>query len=152
MNIFRKITLVIFSVMVLLPIVFMFSNSFMSPKEAESRYTEAVTPYNIWSASGDKHFYEITLLPDYITAQGYRDTLNNHTYMRMFWNSAIIMLPILIIQLVVSPMAAYSLEMMNWKYKELLYLIYIVLMLMPIQFLMVPHYIAAEFMGFNNTW
>lgn len=139
--------------LVLLPIVFMFANSFMSAKEAENRYTEMVTPFNIFSSVDGEHFVEWTLIPDYVTLESYKKILlKDDVYHRMFWNSVFLSLPILVFQLVVSPMAAYAFEMMRWKYKEVLYLVYIIIMLMPMQLLMVPHYITAENLGYNNTW
>ncbi|MDR1131900.1 MAG: carbohydrate ABC transporter permease [Oscillospiraceae bacterium] len=125
----------------------------MSPREAENRYTPRVTAYNYLHSDGTEHYMEPALLPDVITADGYQGVLiDDPLYVRLFWNSVLIALPILLGQLLVSPLAAYAFEMMRFKGKETLYFLYIMVMLMPLQLLMVPHYIAAEALGYNNTW
>lgn len=149
----KKIIMTLITIIVLLPIIFMISNSFMSAKEADSRYTELVTPYNSYSSVDGQHYAELTLIPTYVTLDGYKKVLtDDQAYLRMFWNSVLITIPIMIGQLLISPMAAYAFEMSTWKYKEVLYLIYIIVMLMPMQLLMVPHYITADFLGYNHTW
>jgi multiple sugar transport system permease protein len=125
----------------------------MSAKEAASRYTTQVTAYNLLSSDDGKHYLEATFLPDVITGDAYVRTLvGDPGYHRMFWNSVLITIPILLGQLVVSPLAAYGFETSRWRRKETLYFLYIIVMLMPMQLLMVPHYIAAETLGYNDTW
>ncbi len=82
----------------------------------------------------------------------YREVLLDPLLLRMFWNSAALTVPILAGQLIVSPRAAYGFEMARFRGKELLFGLYIIVMLMPMQLLMVPHYITAEALGYNNTW
>lgn len=147
------IVVTISAVFVILPMLFMFMNSFMSAKEASNRYSEQVTAYNIFSSTANEHYMDATFLPSVITMDGYQSTvLEDQSYLRLFWNSVFITIPILIGQLIVSPLAAYGFEMMKIKGKEVLYFLYIIVMLMPMQLLMVPHYIAAESFGYNNTW
>lgn len=149
----RLLFLTLAAVLVVFPVAFMFSNSFMLSEEAESRYAEYVTPDNANRAIDGKHYVEPTLIPSTWSFEAYGETVHeDKMFLRMFWNSALITLPILIGQLIVSPLAAYAFEMIDWKWKEALYFLYIIVMLMPIQLLMVPHYITAEFFGYNNTW
>lgn len=149
----RLFLLTLAAVIIVFPVVFMFSNSFMLSEEAESRYVEYVTPDNAARAINGKHYVEPTLLPATWSIDAYRETIHeDKMFLRMFWNSVLITLPILIGQLIVSPLAAYAFEMIDWRWKEVLYFLYIIVMLMPIQLLMVPHYITAEFFGYNNTW
>ena len=143
----------LFALLVIVPVVFMFANSFMSAREAENRYTSLVTPYNALYSENGEHYAEATLLPDVITIDGYKAALlGDPLFHRLFWNSVLLTIPILFGQLIVSPLAAYGFEMLHWKHKEWLYFLYIIVMLMPLQLLMVPHYIAAETLGYNNTW
>lgn len=165
----RLFMLTIAAVLVVFPVIFMLGNSFMEPEEAESRYAEYVeadaeesgseTP-GVAIAGGEgqtkklkKHYVEPTLIPSRPTLEAYRATVHeDRMFLRMFWNSVMITLPILIGQLVISPLAAYAFELMEWKKKEVLYFFYIIVMLMPIQLLMVPHYITAKMFGYENTW
>lgn len=147
------VVVVLFAVLVIAPLVFMLMNSFMSAREAENRYTSLVTPYNYLHSENGEHYMEATLLPNVITGDGYRDALlGSPLNLRLFWNSVLLTVPILLGQLIVSPLAAFAFEMMRFRGKELLYFLYIIVMLMPLQLLMVPHYIAAEALGYNNTY
>lgn len=84
---------------------------------------------------------------------GYRNALlSDPLYFRLFWNSVLLTVPILLGQLIVSPMAAFAFETARFRGKEALYFLYIIIMLMPLQLLMVPHYITAELLGYNGTW
>ncbi|MDO4754450.1 MAG: carbohydrate ABC transporter permease [Bacillota bacterium] len=150
---FRLFLLTVAAVVVVFPVVFMISNSFMKADEAAARYVEYVIPENADRTVNGKHYVEPTLIPSRMTVEAYRLTIHeDKMFLRMFWNSVLITLPILIGQLLISPLAAYAFEMIRWKYKEVLYFVYIIVMLMPIQLLMVPHYITAESLGYNNTW
>lgn len=147
------IVVVVFVLLVISPIVFIFTNSFMSAREAEYRYTSHVTAYNVLHSKDGEHYADITLLPDLITAAAYESAVvDNPTYHRLFWNQALIALPILLGQLLISPLAAYGFEMLKFRRKEILYFVYIIVMLLPLQLLMVPHYIAAETFGYNGTY
>lgn len=78
--------------------------------------------------------------------------LSNPAYMRKLYNSIAIVMPVLIGQCIVSPLGAYVLERMNFKYKEAVFFSYIVVMLMPIQVLLVPNYVVANLLGFTDSW
>lgn len=53
-------------------------------------------------------------------------------YLRMMWNSLIITIPVLIGQLLLAPLAAYGFWQCRWKYKEILFYLYMIVMLMPL--------------------
>lgn len=137
-----SLVLILFAALVLLPMVFVLVNSFMDAQETAARYTGQVG-----------HYVEPTLWPDKLSLSAYEDALlNDPATTRLFLNSVLLTVPILLGQLVVSPLAAYAFEMAKFKGKEVLYTLYVVVMLMPMQLLMVPHYITAELLGYNNTW
>jgi multiple sugar transport system permease protein len=150
-HLIHTIILTLLALITLLPMLFMFTNSFMSAKEAVNRYTDLVTPYNVWASEGNIHYYEVDVLPSYLSFETYVKAMDP-TYLRMFWNSVLITVPILLGQLIISPLAAYGFEFLTWKYKELLFFLYIIVMLLPIQLLLVPHYIAANLLHLNDTW
>lgn len=147
------VVVALFAVLVILPVVFMVTNSLMSAREAEDRYTSAVTAYNYLHSENGEHYLEITFVPSVLTGDGYREALlGDQLTLRLFWNSVLLAVPILLGQLIVSPLAAFAFEMARFRGKEFLYFLYIIVMLMPLQLLMVPHYIAAETLGYNNTY
>ena len=60
-------------------------------------------------------------------------------YLRMMWNSLIITIPVLIGQLLLAPLAAYGFWQCRWKYKEILFYLYM------------PNYLVANWLGIQNS-
>ncbi len=136
----------------LMPIIFTISNSFMGDLEIISRYTKDITQYNTMDlTAGNMHFVNIGLFPDSPTLSGYLEAFNNPKYLKAYLNSVIIVVPILIGQCIISPLAAYGFEYSKWKYKEILFFMYILIMLMPLQVLLVPNYLVADWLGLVDT-
>ena len=138
---------------VLLPVIFIIINSFMSSGEAIARYSSSVTPYNMLGVIDYRmrmHYVELTLLPDVISFSAYdRILLRDPTHLRFLWNSIILVVPIVLGQLVIAPLAAYGFERTKSKHKDKLYFLYVITLLLPMQALLVPHFIIANFFGFN---
>jgi len=124
----------------------------MGSMEAEARYTNIVTIYNSFGLiDGNMHYVEMTFLPDVLTLSAYEEILlRNPTYLRFLWNSIILTVPIVLGQLVIAPLCAYGFERMKFRHKEKLFFAYILTMLLPMQALLVPHFIVANFLGFND--
>ena len=72
-------------------------------------------------------------------------------YLRMMWNSLIITIPVLVGQLLLAPLAAYGFWQCRWKYKEILFYLYMIVMLMPLQLTLVPNYLVANWLGIQNS-
>lgn len=145
------IGIMVFALVTLLPIVLLLTNSLMSGREIVSRYSMDITIFNVLNTeyikAGDEsfHFVEMAFLPDYITFHQYfKLFFNSPEYLRLFWNSVILCVPIVVGQCIISVPAAYAFERLQWRYKEFLFFIYIIVMLMPTQVLLVPHYLLAE--------
>ena len=125
----------------------------MSPFEIISRYTSTVTAANGFDTRGPLHFVEMSLIPGFISfKQYYRLLFSSPLYLGLFWNSLKITLPIVAGQLLVSLPGAYAFELSKFKYKEALFFIYIVVMLMPLQVVLVPNYIMAGFLGIKESY
>ena len=137
-----------------IPIIFIISNSFMSVAEAGARYTSQVTLHNAWGLTNQGiHMMEATFLPDVVTFSAYEYVLlNSPGHLRVLWNSIILVVPIVLGQLVIGPLAAYGFERSRHKHKEKLFFLYIITMLMPLQALLVPHFIVARFFGFDGNY
>lgn len=138
----------------LFPMVFIFANSLMSPDEIINRYTSYVTESNADDyIVNNVHYVRFGLIPDKPTLEQYTTLLTNSpTYLRMFWNSVLLVVPVLVGQCVIAPLAAYGFERMHWKYKEILYFMYIIVMLMPTQILLVPNFIVAEWLHIRESY
>jgi len=142
------------AVISLLPVAFIFLNSFMSSTESEMRYTSRVTPHSsLGLTSGSMHYVEMTFVPDLLSLSGYRQVLlQDPTHLRFLWNSLILAVPIIAGTLVISPLAAYGFERVRTKHKEKLFFAYILTMMLPMQVLLVPHFLAANFLGISRNY
>lgn len=138
----------------LFPLLFTVSNSFLSPQEVVNRYSSQVLPGNADSLARDGlHFVQMTLLPTEPTLAQYKEfLLKSPEQLRLFWNSVLLIVPILLGQLVVSVLAAYAFERSHWKYKEAVFAVYLVILLMPMQVTLVPNYITADLLGLLNSY
>ena len=144
----------VFAAISILPVVFIFLNSFMSPLEAESRYTSQITLHSSFGVTDEHmHYVDMGLLPDVMTLSGWSSVLlENPANHRLLWNSIILTIPIVLGQLVIAPLAAYGFEKVRSRKKEKLFTAYIFTMLLPMQALLVPHFIAASFFGINGNY
>ncbi len=144
----------VIALILLIPIMFIISNSFMSSFEIVNRYTTEITENNISDiAVNGMHFVRMGILPDNQTISEYFKLLfRSPNYLRLYWNSIIIVVPILIGQCIISPLAAYAFEQSKSKFKEILFFVYILIMLMPTQVLLVPNYLVADWFGFLDTY
>lgn len=138
----------------LFPVVFIFANSFMSGEEIVSRYSAEILDSNAGDfTSHNIHFVRFGLLPEQPTLEQYQKLLfQSPGYLRMFWNSVLLAAPVLLGQCVLAPLAAYGLENIRWKYKEAVFFLYIIIMLMPTQILLVPNFIVAGWLGIRDSY
>lgn len=142
-----SITVFIVALFLLVPILFTLAGSFMGSDEIFARYSFDR------SAHEGLSFVQMSLLPSHPTLEQYSSLLTqNPTYLRFYWNSIFITVPVVIGQCTVSCLGAYAFERMRWKYKELLFFVYIVIMLMPLQVLLVPNYLVADSLGFLDSY
>ena len=159
-NIIRKasihLILILLAAAFLFPILVVFTNSFMSSFEIVNRYTRLVRPgnefYALETATGFIHYVRITLIPAFISIEQYTNLFLGHPrYMVMFWNSVILAVPIVLGHLLVSAPAAYAFHFSRLRFKEGLYFIYIILMLVPLQVSLAPNFIMAGWLGLMES-
>ena len=136
------------------PILFTVAGSFMSGEEIVSRYTAEITEANQGDfTSSGIHFVRFGLIPEQPTLTQYKELLmDSPDYLRMFWNSVILVVPVLLGQCILAPLAAFGLENIRWKYKEAIYFTYIIVMLMPTQLLLVPNFIVAGWLHIRESY
>ena len=134
------IILIILLVIMVFPMVTTFLDSFMPGWEA-AQYMDAHTT--------DK---SIKLIPSEVTLEQYeRAFVQNHVYWDYFWNSVLLTLSIVLGQVIISALAAYAFTIMRSKWKEPLFFLYIVVMLLPFQVTLVPAYLTADMLGILNS-
>ncbi len=138
----------LFALLYISPLIITFTNSFMCQNEVKYNY----------STVGDimhpgKKYIDVELVPEKISISQYLELLlESPVYLNMFWNSVKIVLPVVIGQLVISSMAAYAFTVLNFKGKEVVYFVYIIVMLLPLQVTLMPNYIMAEWLGIEKSY
>ncbi len=135
----------------MLPMVLTFSNSLMSQAEINANY--GVVFKN--ATTGKTFMNEVVNLkyiPDIVSFDQYRDVLlKSPDYLLKFWNSVMLTLPIVIFQTLVALGASYSFARLTGRLKEIVFFIYIIVMLMPYQVTLVPNYLVADKLGLLGT-
>lgn len=92
------------------------------------------------------------LLADKLSLTGYRDLFFDcFPFYRMFWNSVLYSVSITVGAIVIAIPAAYAFKFARFPGKNVLYVLYIVLMMMPLQVMILPNYIGLRDMKLLNT-
>jgi multiple sugar transport system permease protein len=152
-NIAILMVLILISAFFLFPLVITVTNSFMSPFEVTTRYTPNFTPENIFYRSGVMHYVRMTLIPSFVTlGQYFRLLFESPQYLGQLWNSIFLTVPVVFGQLLVSVPGAYAFELSKFKYKEAVFFVYIIVMLMPLQVTLVPNFIVADFLNIRESY
>jgi multiple sugar transport system permease protein len=144
-----------FAILALTPIVLTILNSFMSTKEIVTNYSAIFS--SLSSNMSQQKTYLATeahlkLIPDMVSIEQYATVLfKSPMYIQKFWNSIFLVVPIVAFQMITGSLAAYSFARYRRKRREVLYFIYIILMLMPFQVTLVPNYLIADKLGILDT-
>lgn len=151
--------LLIIAAMMVFPIVFTLSNSFMSEKEIRHFYPSE----NEIQQDNNAHkenFIHLKLIPDKFSFEQYKVFFDKkqaffdmkQSYLDLYGNSVLMVFPIIIGQLIVASLAAYVFGNLKFKERDTLFLVYMVTMLMPFQVTLVPNYIIADKLGILNSF
>lgn len=144
--------LVLIAAMFLVPILFTICNSFMSETEISANYGKI---FETTDSGGKKYISEtvnLKFIPDRVTLSQYATVLfKSPEYLLKFWNSVILVVPIVIFQLVVAMFAAYGFTRYRGRIREIIFFSYIILMLMPYQVTLVPNYLVSQWMHLVDT-
>ena len=133
------------AVIMLVPVVVTFLYSFCSPEEIEAFMK---TRGNYDTAA----WMEVKLSPKIFSlSQYYQILVLDMSILRMFVNSAMYAVLILLGQAVVIPMMAYALSRFRFRGREALFFGIIMLMLLPFQVTMVPNVLTLRAIGLLNT-
>jgi multiple sugar transport system permease protein len=140
------------AVLFLAPIVLTVANSFMSSSEISANYGAIFQRTD----SGGRVFIgktvNLKLIPDMVSFSQYATVLfTSPDYLLKFWNSFILVLPIVLFQLIVAVLASYGFTRAKGKLASVIFFVYIILMMMPNQVTLVPNYLVLQKMGLLNT-
>ncbi|MDO5401040.1 MAG: carbohydrate ABC transporter permease [Eubacteriales bacterium] len=134
----------------ILPLLLIVTNSFMSPREIFRHYSDSYDAFE--AAREGLHCVEYRLVPDRITLEQY-DTLLLKTpvYLDLFLNSLKLTLPTVAMQLVLGATAGYGFTVWRSKWREPLFCLYIIVMVLPFQATLVANYLTADILKLVNT-
>lgn len=146
------IVALIFAVIFLTPIVLTITNSFMSQSEISAHYGTVFAK----TEAGGKVFMSqkvhLKFIPDMVSFSQYVTVLfKSPQYLLKFWNSVILVVPIVVFQLAVAVFASYGFMRAKGKLKEIVFFSYIILMLMPYQVTLVPNYLVSNWLHIVDT-
>lgn len=138
--------LVILSLFMCFPVIFLIAGSFMGKAELTGHLAPVL--------GEGKDFVSWGLLPKYPTIRSYVELLlDTPQFFVMFWNSVKIVFLSIIGQLVVGISAAWGFARYNFKFKKILFTLYIVVMLMPFQVTMLSSYLVLDsFKMLDTHW
>ena len=142
----------LFAVLFLLPTVLTITNSFMTQSEITANYGQIFQN----ASSGAKSFIATTInlkfIPDKVSfSQYFTVLLKSPDYLLKFWNSVILVVPIVLAQLMVASIAAYGFTRWRGRVRDGIFFAYVILMLMPYQVTLVPNYLVSDWLGILNT-
>jgi len=139
----------IFAIMFLLPTVLTITNSFMAESEINANYG-MIFSSQAGSYVSDK--VNLKFIPDKVTLSQYITGLvKSPDYLYKFWNSIFLVVPIVIFQVAIASVAAYSFTRWRGKIRSGIFFFYVILMLMPYQVTLVPNFLVSSWLGIIDT-
>lgn len=141
----------VFAFLFLMPTVLTITNSFMTQSEITANYGQVFQ-----NATGGKSYIKdkinLKFIPDKVSfTQYFTVLLKSPDFLYKFWNSVILVAPIVLAQLAVASVAAYGFTRWRGKIRDTIFFAYVILMLMPYQVTLVPNYLVSDFLGLLNT-
>lgn len=142
-----------FAILFLMPIILTITNSFMSSSEIASNYGKV---FAINSNGGKVYIADkvnLKFIPDIVSFSQYVTVLfKSPQYLLKFWNSVILVGPIVLFQLIVATLASYGFARYTGKLRAILFFAYVILMLMPYQVTLVPNYLVSNWLRILDTY
>ena len=141
----------VFALAFVLPTLLTITNSFMTQSEISANYGQVFE-----TAKDGKSYIAETInlkfIPDKVSFSQYITVLfRSPDYLLKFWNSVILVIPIVLGQLAVASIAAYGFTRWRGKISDVIFFSYVILMLMPYQVTLVPNYLVSDWLKILNT-
>lgn len=143
---------VVTAIIFLMPIVLTITNSFMTASEITSNYGVIFQKSDTGGKQYISEVVNLKFIPDMVSFSQYITVLfKSPDYLLKFWNSIILVVPIVVFQLIVAVFAAYGFTRTKGKLAAIVFFSYIILMMMPYQVTLVPNYIVLQWMKLLDT-
>ena len=124
--------LILGSVVMLLPFLWMLSTSLKTP-------AEVFTFPPIW-------------IPSRLAWENYVTTVSVMPFGRFYLNSAIVTASVTVLQLLVSSLAAFAFARLRFPGRNGLFLLYLATLMIPFQVTMLPNFILIRYLGWYDTY
>lgn len=142
LKVIKYIFLILITAVFLFPVVYMIACSFMSDSQVSSMLDFTNGEYK-----------EINLIPEMFSLEQYYQVFfRRPEYLLKFWNSVIITFPTVIAQVIVSALAAFAFAKLKFPFRDKLFFVYIVLLILPLQVTLVPNYIVLDNLELLNNF
>ncbi|MGO4185716.1 carbohydrate ABC transporter permease [Paenibacillus sp. MCAF9] len=139
------IFLTVIALVMLFPVVLTIVSSVMTEKEI-------MLNYGMLGSTQINDFANLKLIPDWVSfEQFFKVLISTSQFLRMFWNSVFMVVPIIIGQVVVATLAAFAFAKLRFPGRDALFIVYLITMLMPFQVTLVPNYIMSDRLGLINS-
>ncbi|WP_018754526.1 carbohydrate ABC transporter permease [Paenibacillus terrigena] len=142
--ILRTLFLASLALILVTPILLTVINSFMTEHEITANYASlGQTSMNTWVT--------LKLIPDWVSFDQYFTLLlKTPEFLRMFWNSVGLVVPIIVGQLICASLAAFAFAKLNFPGRDSLFFIYLITLMLPFQVTLVPNYMMVDRLGLLN--
>jgi len=132
-NILWYTVLLLFSLIFVLPIIWIFISSLKTSNEIFS-----------WPP---------TILPNNVTFSNYITAFNKGNFVTYFKNSIFVAVAATALTLLINSMAGYALAKFDFKGNKLIFFLFIATLMIPLQVIMVPIFIVLRNLGlYNSLW
>ena len=121
------------AIAMLLPLLWMVSTAFKSPTE-------------------DIFQFPPQFIPSSPTFENFKAAWDSAPFGRYFFNSLVVAIATVILNLILCSLAAYPLARLNFKGREIIFSLVVATILIPFQIVMIPLYIFAVRLGLLNTY
>ncbi len=136
----------------LMPIILTITNSFMTATEISANYGMIFATNDTGGKVYISEIVNLKFIPDMVSFSQYITVLlKSPDYLLKFWNSVILVGPIVVFQLAVASLASYGFARYRGRIREIIFFLYIILMLMPYQVTLVPNYLVSDWLNILDT-
>jgi multiple sugar transport system permease protein len=144
--------LLLIGLLFMMPLVITLANSFMAETEIKLAYSTQLSVFDLIDGVVEK-FRQFRLVPRQISIEQYAQVLvRQPSFLTLMLNSVKIAAPVTIGSLFVSMLAGYGFFIWKWRFKEAVFAVFVVVMLMPLQATLVPNYIIADILGIRHSY
>jgi len=146
-----KIFLIAFALIYIIPLLIIFTNSFMSIGEISRNYGDKHDFFD-HELIGEISYVHYSLIPEKISLNQFNTLLfKTPMYLEYFFNSVKLTIPVVVMHVTIGSLAAYGFTVWKSRFKEIIFCAYIIVMVLPFQATLVSNFIMADTLGILNT-